>query len=144
VSVLQSFADETGTHDMTGLEPGSEVAAVVGYLSRKDDWDNFCSEWKGILDRYGVKVFHMSEFTDEANSADDPDWPYYGWSRDKMQSFINDLVPVARDNTLIGLGGLVSGRDYDRLTPNRLKSGMQKNSGPHAGHFLRRDPRPGN
>lgn len=129
VNMLQSFADETGTHDMAGMQPGSEVAAVVGYLSRKDDWANFCLEWQGILDRYNVEAFHMSEFA-ETNSADDPKWPYYRWSRDKMQSFINELVPVARDNTLIGVGGLVSVRDYDRLVPAWLKAEVQ-----HPYHF---------
>lgn len=129
MNILQSFADETGTHDMTGLAPGSEVAAVVGYLSRKDDWANFCSDWKAILDKYHIKVFHMSEFNN-VNRRDDPTWPYHGWSRDRMQSFINELVPIARDNSLIGVGGLVSVRDYDRLTPEWLKTETQ-----HPFHF---------
>jgi hypothetical protein len=128
---LQSFADESGTHDATGCAHGSEVAVVAGFLSWKKDWGIFCQQWRDALDAYRVPVFHMSEFVaDERGPVDDPAWPYHGWSREKKDQFIRVLVRIARDNTLCGLGGLVSVRDYDRLVPAWIKDEVQ-----HPYHF---------
>jgi hypothetical protein len=119
---LISFADESGTHDATGQQLGSEVAGVVGYISDKDNWENFCGEWKAVLDRYDVKVFHMSEFADEINGPKKPEWPYHGWDRPKRDRFIRELVPVARDNTFFAVGGFVDVKAHHAAMPDWLKT----------------------
>jgi hypothetical protein len=119
---LIAFADETGTHDRTGVHEGAEVAGVVGYLSWKEDWDIFTGLWNEVLKHYEVPVFHMSEFSDEINGPKNPKWPYRGWSREKKDQFIRELVANTRDNALIGVGGLVGVRDYDAIVPDWLKT----------------------
>jgi hypothetical protein len=116
---LICYVDETGTHDPSGAHPGSEVVAVAGYLSWQEDWQIFCGQWQEVLYSYQVPVFHMSEFN--AVDSTDPKWPYRGWSRDKKDSFIHKLIPIARDNTLSGIVGLVSTKDYDNLVPIWMK-----------------------
>lgn len=111
---LVCFVDESGTHDTLGIEPGSEVAAVVGYLSWDTRWATFCGQWQEVLSRYGVKVFH---YADLANKKE----PYYGWHKDKIERFMRELIPIARNNTIMGVGGLVSVRDYNAIIPDSAK-----------------------
>lgn len=128
---LEAYVDESGTHDQKGSQPGSEVAAVVGYVSWEDDWKKFCEQWTDVLDRHHVSAFHMAEFNkNEINAGRDPNWPYRGWTDEKKDQFIRALASVARDNTLFGAGGLVSVRDYDKEIPER-----QKTQAVHPYHF---------
>jgi len=118
---LMSFADESGTHDIFGLQPGSEVAGVVGYLSWNTRLETYCGQWQEVLYRYNVKFFHYSEFMNEENGPKDPNWPYHGWSREKRDRFIRELIPIARNNTIIGIGGLVSVQDYNAIILDSAK-----------------------
>jgi hypothetical protein len=72
----------------------------------------------------------MSEFVDELRGPTKPDWPYKGWSRKKRDGFIRELIVVARNNTVLGIGGLVSVKDYDEVVPDWLKKDTQ-----HPYHF---------
>jgi hypothetical protein len=124
---LVCFADETGTHDPSGRAPGAEVAGVVGCISEKGNWADFCGQWEEVLDRYKVKVFHMSEFSKpEKDGLKDPSWPYRGWGRKKMDSFIRELVPIARDNTMFAVGGFVDVKAHYGSVPEWLKSDAEK------------------
>jgi hypothetical protein len=115
------YADESGTHDATGRAQGAEVATVAGFLSRSEHWERFTQKWVEVLDEYRVPAFHMSEFVDEKRGPKKPDWPYKGWARGKRDKFISSLVTVARDNTLVGVCGAVSVKDYDEVVPEQLK-----------------------
>ena len=79
-----------------------------------------CGLWEKILNEYGIKVFHMADLYEE--NIKDPQSRYYGWSREKIDSFIHKLAQIARDNTLVGIGGLVSIRDYNKIIPQWFKN----------------------
>jgi len=119
---LVSYADESGTHDPRGVEKGSDVAGIVGYISDKENWENFCGQWKEVLDRYNVKEFHMSVFANEKEGPKDPNWPYHGWDRNKKDKFIRELIPIARDNTMFAVGGFVDVKAHHATMPQWLKS----------------------
>src|SRR3989339_389646 len=118
---LVCFADESGTHDTLGLQPGSQVAAVVGYLSWDTKWAIFCGQWQEVLRRYCVPDFHYSEFMNEENGPKDPNWPYHDWPREKRNKFIRELISIARNNTIMAIGGLVSVQDYNVIIPDSAK-----------------------
>jgi Protein of unknown function (DUF3800) len=124
---LISYADESGTHDPTGVHHGSEVALVAGWIADKAVWDNdFEPQWQSVLDRYGVRVpFRMSEFMDKINGPNNPDWPYLGWSDDIRNAFMMELIPVARDSSRFAVGGAVNVQDYDRILPEWIKDDAQ-------------------
>jgi hypothetical protein len=111
---LVCFADESGTHDTLGFEPGSEIAAVVGYLSWDTMWATFCGQWQEVLSRYGVEDFH---YADLANKKE----PYCNWPTGKIEKFMRELIPIARNNTIMGIGGLVSVKDYNTVIPDSAK-----------------------
>jgi len=128
---LVAYADESGTHDPSGVQPGSEVAAIVGYVSWKEDWDKFFTPaWQSVLSEYGVAVFHMSEFMDQKNGPSKPEWPYGGWSKDKRDVFARRLISTAVENSLFAVGGVLNVRDYDAVSPDWLKSETE-----HPYHF---------
>ena len=43
------YADESGTHDKAGMEPGSEVAVTAGYAGKVDGWIKFCKDWQAVF-----------------------------------------------------------------------------------------------
>jgi len=118
---LVCYVDETGVHDPTGSHPGAEVAAVAGYLSHSENWEDFTAGWQSVLEAYHVETFHMSDFSNEQRCAANPGSPYHGWPDYKRHRFIHDLIQVATEQTLCGISGLISVRDYHRLMPPLLK-----------------------
>jgi hypothetical protein len=89
------YVDESGTHDFSSTEIGAKVAVLAGYGGFADDWVKFCGAWQTTLNQYGIKKFHFSQFSDKRNSADDINWPYYGWSEDDRHDFLFKLASIA-------------------------------------------------
>jgi hypothetical protein len=119
------FADETGTHDKTGKERGSEVAGVAGYAAWAADWEKLCVEWTGVLQEYNVSCFHFREYVDKRNRSDDPTWVYYRWSEDRRKAFLDALAPIPRKYTLFGVASLLSVKDYDQYIPQSGRDWIQ-------------------
>lgn len=111
---LKCFVDESGTHDKLGLQPGAQVAAVMGYLSWDTRWATFCGQWQEVLERYGVKTFHYSDLALGKE-------PYCDWPSQQIEKFMRELIAIARNNTIMGLGGLVSVQDYNAIIPDDSK-----------------------
>jgi hypothetical protein len=92
---------------------------VAGLIAWRGQWETFVPQWRAVLDREGVQVFHMADFVMEERcvSASGCESPYHGWTRERRGKFIYDLVPIIRDNTLFGVGGLLDVRAYNELAP---------------------------
>jgi Protein of unknown function (DUF3800) len=121
------YGDESGIHDKTGLAPGSEVTAVAGYVARKRDWEIVSRRWKTALRKYGVEVFHMSDYWRKKP-------PYDKWTDAKRKRFLRTLIKIARDNTWFAIGGMVSSKDFADLAMPGLK-GVGDRPLDHAYHF---------
>src|SRR6266404_6314054 len=59
---LVVYADESGTHDKTGKEPGAREATIAGIAALREDWIPFCAQWAKVLKVYRVPYFHYSEW----------------------------------------------------------------------------------
>lgn len=92
------FADESGTHDKTGQQTGSEAAGVAGYIGFASDWEKFCVEWQAALDKHGIPWLHAKELP-----KDDP--------------LLYEFAPIARRGTLFGVASMLSVRDYSKHLP---------------------------
>jgi hypothetical protein len=59
------YADESGTHDPAGKQPGSSITIVAGYAAFGDSWEAFARKWQAVLDKYHgtarERYFHFSE-----------------------------------------------------------------------------------
>src|ERR1035438_981481 len=116
---LVIYADESGTHDNTGVQKGSREAIIAGIVAPIEDWAGFCRLWKLVLDKYGAQYFHFTEWrtasavirkTREPGSAFKNN-PYRDWTEDKLDSFLIELA------TLVGSGNklLVGGSVYTKV-----------------------------
>jgi hypothetical protein len=115
---LELYADESGTHDVTGKQPGSEVLAVIGYIAGKSLWLRMSRKWNRHLRRAGVtKPFHMREF------YNDP--PYNSWTQSKRDRFLRRMVNTARNKTWFTVGATVQVKDYNEVVPKWLKDDDQ-------------------
>jgi Protein of unknown function (DUF3800) len=113
---LTVYADESGIHDKHGLQLGSEITAIAGYISTKRNWEIVIRRWNTALTKFGVEVFHMSEYW-----RNKP--PYDKWSDAKKKKFLSTLIRIARDNTWFAIAGMVPTKDWDDALPEDIKGG---------------------
>lgn len=125
--MLTFYGDESGTHDRSGKQPGSDVVAVAGYIAKNEEWERFNDSWSNCLKQYGVSEFHMADCVPQGKNP-----PYQGWSRDKCDEFRKDLIDIANRHTLGGFGGLVIVEEYDSILPENIKC---KRGYKHPYHF---------
>ena len=61
--IIKVYADESGTHDKTGRQKGSQVPVIAGYLASAEYWKSFNDNWQSVLKhkKYGVDYFHNKE-----------------------------------------------------------------------------------
>ena len=101
--LIEVYADESGTHDPTGRQPGSEAAIVAGFAATMDDWKPFCIDWQRILTGYRAPYFHFRQWRDaevvaRTNRKPSKDFdrnPYRDWSLEKLKAFAVELAKVA-------------------------------------------------
>jgi hypothetical protein len=130
------YADESGTHDGTGILPGSEVAVFAGFAAKVESWVRFRKDWQAVLEKHSAPYFHFSEWSDASAVArktrpatsEHPRNPYYGWSIDRLDSFWLKLASVADAGRKLKLGGYVDTRGYAESLKNNPE---QPYSNPH-------------
>ncbi len=113
------YADESGIHDPHGEQPGSEVAAIGGYIATKEQWERFERRWKTALRKYKVRQlqFHMSEFY-----LKEPPPPYDKWTATKKKTFLRTMMRIAHDNTLFGYASMVETKAWDAILDDAAKT----------------------
>jgi Protein of unknown function (DUF3800) len=110
-AVLTAYMDESGTHDAEGREPGSEVAAIAGYVASYKQWVRFQRGWRRVLNKFGVEIYHAKDCAHRKGE-------FKGWSDDKRRNFYIALTEVINEAGLRGLGGLVPLGAYNTVLPD--------------------------
>jgi hypothetical protein len=115
-AVLVAYMDESGTHDPTGMQDGSSVAGIAGYISTYKAWIRFQRKWVKALKHYRVRGrFHMKEYVAQHGE-------FEGWFPAKRKSLMAALCGVIDEHKLFGLGGIVSVKEYDSILPEWAKA----------------------
>jgi hypothetical protein len=117
------YADESGIHDPHGIQPGSEVASIAGYIATKAQWRVFERRWRTALREYNVPVFHMSEYN-RKQEEQKPNSPYLGWSDAKRKRFLRRLIKIASKVPLAAFGSMVQTKEWDSILDDQTKVGM--------------------
>jgi len=127
---LTVYADESGTHDEHGIQPGSEVTVIAGYIADKASWDRLTRQWKTALREYEIEgAFHVSSYWRNEE-------PYKHWSDAKKKKCLARFIRIARDNTWFAIGGMVPTKDYDQiLAPEFDDKNLGKLNFVHPYHF---------
>jgi len=105
-------ADESGTHDPAGRQPGSLVTIVAGYAAFGHSWEAFAYRWQDVLDKYHGKdqerYFHFREFAAIKTRSKDPEWLYYGWSKKQRHDYLIELATVSGDCHSVLIAGALN------------------------------------
>ena len=131
------YADESGTHDPAGKQPGSSVTIVAGYAAFGDSWKAFARKWQSALDKYhGAEregYFHFREFRPVKDRSADPTWLYYGWSKEKRHDYLMELADVSGDLHGVLIAGASHNSSFqERSEALRLEQPeLFKDEGPH-------------
>jgi Protein of unknown function (DUF3800) len=112
------YADESGTHDESGLLKHSAFPVIAGFAARKSSWNTFCIQWNAVLNAYGVDYFHAHElkYAESVLAGNFPITPdmaknHYlsrNWDIPTIQSFRKKLTKIAASGNKIPIAGAVS------------------------------------
>jgi len=97
---LIAYADESGTHDELGLQPGSEAPVFGGFIADQDSWIKFRWHWASVLAKYTVPYFHYRELSQLTT----------GWTQLKQDTFLFELAAVAGAH--VPVGSMINLRSY--------------------------------
>ena len=102
--MLTAYFDESGT------EQRSPYYVVAGYVGKDEQWARFSDEWRGVLSRYGIDFFHMTDFENRQKQ-------FRSLKKDERQCMLNSLTTFMRLRTLAAFPGVVLKSDYDEAIP---------------------------
>ncbi len=122
------YADESGTHDVTGTQTGSREAIVAGFLAPREDWTRFRAQWQ--------PYFHFSEWACASavarNKRTPPSGfqhnPYRGWELTRLDAFLMNLAKIAGSGNKLFLGGAVHTNVFNQL---KLKGELPASANPY-------------
>jgi hypothetical protein len=123
-AMLQGYLDESGIQD------GAPVCLVAGYFGGQGQWRKVGQSWERILVQYGVPEFHASRFWAFKAGAERVG-PYKGWSKDKAEQFLYELVEVINRHKIHPVSTVLVVDAFQRLTYNqrRFLTGGALNNG---------------
>lgn len=82
--IARAFFDESGTHD------GEKNLCVAGYVFDSGADEQFDSEWRAMLAKYGLPYYHMREF----GSKDEGVYRHLSW--EDRESSRQDAIAIIR------------------------------------------------
>ncbi|MGA9778815.1 MAG: DUF3800 domain-containing protein [Verrucomicrobiia bacterium] len=117
------YADDSGTHDEQGEQPGSREGIVGGIAALREDWIPFCNQWQAALKKYGASYFHFREWRTAfavARKARTPpsDFktnPYRSLNEQQLRRFLTELATVAGAGNKLIIGGSVFTQKFHKL-----------------------------
>ncbi len=115
------YADESGTHDRDGVQPGSGYPIIAGFAAPRTQWESFCLEWKSVLDSYGVRYFHAKELREMRSVVENKrlvlhrhrNNQYLGWTVPKMEKYLLSLAKVAGKGNKVPIHGSIRMRLFN-------------------------------
>lgn len=114
------YADESGTHDETGVQKGAREATVSGLVACVEDWKPFCKEWQKLLKEYDAPYFHFSEWSEASAIARNKrppssgfkNNPYREWDSNRLNEFVIKLATIVGSGNKLIVGGLVRTKEF--------------------------------
>ena len=108
---LVAYADESHSG-----KDDSEVLIVAGWIALRDEWSEFCDQWRKVLKKYDAPYFHFREWSDAssvargkrpASSEFRKKNPYKHLDQIKLDAFLIELAKIAAFGNKLTIGGYV-------------------------------------
>ncbi|MCM3873435.1 MAG: hypothetical protein ND895_22360 [Pyrinomonadaceae bacterium] len=106
VVMLEAYFDESGTHG-----DRSDAVSVGGFLASREQWEAFSLEWKALLERESIKVFHRVDlecFQKEFKREN-------GWDEARRDRVVNEAQTIIGKHVQIGFVHSVIKSHYDEV-----------------------------
>src|SRR4030088_1980187 len=81
----QEFPAVTAYFDESGHHASTRVVAMGGAIAGPNQWGEHRQRWKETLGRYGVNVFHMTDFENRQGE-------FLGWNENRRRELLSDLM----------------------------------------------------
>lgn len=99
--LIEAYLDESGTNE------GDLAHVVAGYLIKPGQAECMASEWQGILDKYGLPFFHMTDCAHYEVCE-----PYRSLGREKCIALATELIELIHNHCLNGFAVCFPPRFY--------------------------------
>jgi hypothetical protein len=105
-------------------EGRENVYVLAGFISDTERWDRFSEEWKVVLDSYGLKTFHMTDFEgwDTANNCGFGEFKEWAKGDPRRVPLIRELIEIINRNTIGSVAYGVSQEMFDTYVPDDVKA----------------------
>lgn len=115
---LICYADDSGTHDSTGVQKGARQGVVGGIIAPASEWPQFSRAWRAVLTKHKAGYFHFAEWRAASAIArgkrrptrDDMKSTFNGWAEEALRSLLLDLARIA--GAKLSVGGFVLTKEY--------------------------------
>ena len=94
--------------DRSQLFKPADVVAVGGFMAGILRWRHFEREWRKVLERYGIEVFHMTDFETRQGQ-------YATWSNEQRVAFVRQVIGVIRVHAWVAIAAAMVMKDYRAL-----------------------------
>jgi hypothetical protein len=130
VKAVIVYADESGTHDRSGTQPGSEYPTIAGFAAVPNVWNSFCVNWNAVLKSYHAPYFHAREFRQAKSAIENKKAitkeleknPYINWDLNKLDDFLVTLAKVAGGGNKVPIAGVIRTRVFHEIKEQLKKS----------------------
>jgi hypothetical protein len=113
--MIQGYMDETG------IQAGANVCLIAGYFGGPGQWKKFGEAWTKIITKHNVAEFHAKEFWAFNKDGERAASAYRGWSRDKADSFLEELVAVITSHKVHPVSSTIVVESFNRLSHNQRR-----------------------
>ena len=103
--MYRAYLDDSGSDD-------TPVLCIWGVLSPREEWEQLEEKWSLALQRYDVKIFHMSDLENLKREFD----PSKGWTKERRESLLRELLPIMNQHIqhYIGCNASIKYADFKR------------------------------
>jgi hypothetical protein len=96
--MFAAYFDDSGTHDDTATQPGSQIVAAAGYVARPAVWEPFEDKWNAFLRREGLSSFHAVDCAAERGAE------YEGRGKPECNRLHRAAVTIITSHNLVAVG----------------------------------------
>lgn len=104
----REFPAVTAYFDESGHPASTRVVAMGGAIAGPKQWEELRLKWKPTLQRYGIRVFHMTDFENRQGE-------FRGWDEERKRGLLSDLVGSFDENLFFLIGAAAVVQDFNRL-----------------------------
>jgi hypothetical protein len=108
--MLHAYFDESGKFQ------DSNFICLTGYIASDGQWEAFCKEWVGLLQKHDIPYIHMKNFI-----ALQGEYKKKGWSHADRDKILEEFINVIRRNVLAGFGIGLDAQYYRSLDQESKK-----------------------